>query len=177
MHGRLIIRDDLVQLIGHILHAVGAEGILRAYLPAGAGQILGRVPVVGRVENDLAGRLAAENKLRDRLLERAEAAHSHLVAGIRACLHRGHIVAHRLIFLFKRTSAAAQRKCKCGGENYGGETSFHHFTSFMLSKPLPKTFFASVTMKNAFSSIFLTVRRISAICVRLMTHMMTSFLR
>ena len=49
MDGGFVDRDDFIELVGDILHAVGAERILRPQRPTGGLQILPGIPLIGGV--------------------------------------------------------------------------------------------------------------------------------
>ena len=170
----LVDGHDLVEIIGYVFHAVGAERVLRADGPAGRRQILRGIALIGRVEDDRAGASALIGHVQDRRPERVVAVHGELTAGKALLLLGGDIVMDGDIFLVKHR-AGAQRSRHRQHQQQAYQFLFHvQRTSEMFSKPFPKTFFALVTMKKAFSSWLLTRRLSWPICWRLMTHISTS---
>ena len=173
---RLAYRDYLVYLIRHVLHAVCAQRVLRAHLPAGACHVRRGVPVVGRVEDYRPLGLAGIGHLEQRLLERGEVLHRDLSVIAALLLNGGGVVLDGDIFIVQQAAAAQQTHCQQQRRQRAKALHHFHFTSDMLSKPLPNTFFASVTTTKACSSMPFTRRLSSDICGRFMTHMITSCL-
>ena len=172
----LVVIHQLAHVVGDGLHAVGKERVPGAHLPAHGGQIRVDVPRVGRVENHA-----------DVLRPRVQLLHQHLPqlvhvpdadAVLPACrlLHGRLVVGDGDVFLIEEIAAAGEQQ-GAAGQQQRRQTAFHgnHLTSAMFSKPLPKTFLASVMMTKAFSSRSRMVRRSSGIWLRLMTQRITCF--
>ena len=117
---------DQRKLVGDVLHAVGAERVLGAYLPAGLGHISAHVAVVGRVKLDLALQLARAHHAKQLRLEPAQVPHGDPVAAA-GIVGRGHIVAHDHIFLVEQAAAAAEDAHR-GRQQKGNDSSAHGIT-------------------------------------------------